>query len=538
MKSVLIIDDELSVREGLTKHINWRKLDVFIIGTATNGQEALTMMEDQVPDIMITDIYMPEMDGLTLIKEVKQKYPDICIIIHSGYNHFDNARKAIQYGVKHFFLKPSPVSEIETVIQEVLQDMESEEKQQSILEKYREQRPIYLTYRRDTFIRSLLFNRYETKDLTAESKELIGTDAETPQIVTSIMINRPPYLRTSHERDWQLMKFSVGNILSETIDYFNEEKDMMIHLIDYSDSTYVMVAFFPGNAIYLEQLHDKLVNKMLENLLYYLKVSAMIGVSSTKSTLHQLADGYSESMQALEVAEYEEWNKVYHYQETKDKGSSDVFTYPFETIKEIHGKIADKDYDELLAIWHRFVNGLSEEKYSPFYMIQTISINILSALMMEDHSLEHVDQQPIEKSSLLIEVYNHNTTKELLDWTTVQLMKWVEHSKEALAGKKTSKLVERVKEHIHHYYDEEITLAEIADTLYVNRNYLSQLFKKVTGETFVNYLNHYRITKAKELLKEKRYMVYEVSEMVGYQNSTYFSQVFKAITGVSPSEYF
>nr|WP_269435768.1 helix-turn-helix domain-containing protein [Gracilibacillus suaedae] len=121
---------------------------------------------------------------------------------------------------------------------------------------------------------------------------------------------------------------------------------------------------------------------------------------------------------------------------------------------------------------------------------------------------------------------------------TVQLKTWVEHSKEALAGKKTSKLVERVKEHVHHYYDEEIALAEIADMLYVNRNYLSQLFKKVTGETFVNYLNQYRIAKAKELLREKRYMVYEVSEMVGYQNSTYFSQVFKAITGVSPSEYF
>ncbi|SHM52859.1 response regulator transcription factor [Gracilibacillus kekensis] len=538
MKSVLIIDDELSVREGLTKHVNWEKLNIRINGTATNGQEALTLIKDQVPDILITDIYMPEMDGLTLIKEVKQTYPDICIIIHSGYNHFDNARKAIQYGVKHFFLKPSPVSEIETVIQEVLQEIKSEEKQQSILVKYREQRPVYLSYRRDTFIRNLLFNRYETKDLTAESKELIGTDVETPQIVTSIMINRPPYLRTSHEQEWQLMKFSVGNILSETIDHFNEDKNMMIHLIDYSDSTYVMVAFYPGNAIYLEQLQDQLVNKMLANLLYYLKVSAMIGVSSTKSNLHQLADGYSESMQALEVAEYEEWNKVYYFQETKEKGSSDVFTYPFETIKDMHGKIADKDYDELLAIWQRFVIGLSEEKYSPFYMIQTISINILSALMMEDHSLEHVDQQPVEKSSLLIEVYNHNTTKELLDWTTFQLTKWVDRSKDALAGKKTSKLVERVKEHIHHYYDEEITLADIADTLYVNRNYLSQLFKKVTGETFVNYLNHYRIAKAKELLQEKRYMVYEVSEMVGYQNSTYFSQVFKAITGVSPSEYF
>ncbi|MGP4038479.1 response regulator transcription factor [Gracilibacillus sp. D59] len=538
MKSIIIIDDELSVREGLTKHVNWEKLHIRVLGTASDGQQALRMIEEEAPDIMITDIYMPEMDGLSLIKKVRENYPAIRIIIHSGYNHFDNARKAIQYGVKHFFLKPSPVSEIETVIQEVLQEIESEDKQQAILETYKEQRPAYLAYRKDTFIRNLLFNRYKSKDLSVESKDLLSVEADDSQIVTSIMINRPPYLTKAHERDWQLMKFSVGNILLETMHQYSKQNGLVTHLLDYSDSTYVMVAFLPGNDIYLEQLNDQLVNKMLENVLYYLKVSVMIGVSNVRKSLHQLTDAYSESMQALEVAEYEEWNKVYHYRETKEKGSSDAYVYPFETIKEIHTKITEKDYDELLAIWDQFVNGLSEEEYSPFYMIQTISINLLSALMMEDQSMDHGEPQPEEKSSLLIEVYNHRTTKDLLEWMTEQLRKWVDHSKKALASKKTSKLVERVKEHVHHYYDEEITLAEIADTLYVNRNYLSQLFKKVTGETFVNYLNQYRITKAKELLREKRYMVYEVSEMVGYQNSTYFSQVFKAITGVSPSEYF
>ncbi|MGN8644817.1 response regulator transcription factor [Gracilibacillus sp. HCP3S3_G5_1] len=537
MKSVLIIDDELTVREGLTKHVDWEKLQIRVLGTANDGQHAIKMIEEETPDIMITDIYMPEMDGLSLIKKVREAYPSIRIIIHSGYNHFDNARKAIQYGVKHFFLKPSPVTEIETVIKEVLQEMESEEKQQAILETYHKQRPNYLAYRKDTFIRNLLFNRYQSKDLSIESKDLLGVEADASQIVTSIMINRPPYLTKAHEREWQLMKYSVGNILSETIHQSSEQNQLVTHLLDYSDSTYVMVAFLPGNEIYLEQLNDQLVHKMLDNVLYYLKVSVMIGVSNVRKSLHHLTDAYSESMYALEVAENEEWNKVYHYQETKEIRSNDTYAYPFETIKEIHSKITEKDYDELLAIWDNFVNGLSEE-YSPFYMIQTISVNILSALMMEDHSMDHIEPLPEGQSSLLKEVYHYQTTKDLLEWMTEQITKWVEYSKEALAGKKTSKLVEQVKEHVHHYYDQEITLTEIADMLYVNRNYLSQLFKKVTGETFVNYLNNYRITKAKELLREKRYMVYEVSEMVGYQNSTYFSQVFKAITGVSPSEYF
>lgn len=126
----------------------------------------------------------------------------------------------------------------------------------------------------------------------------------------------------------------------------------------------------------------------------------------------------------------------------------------------------------------------------------------------------------------------------MLHWTREKLQKWLGRKNEELTGRRSHKLVRAVKEYVQQYYDEEITLAEIAESLYVNRNYLSQLFKKVTGESFVTYLNKFRIEKAKQILRERNYMIYEVSEMVGYQNPTYFSQVFKSITGVSPSEFY
>lgn len=537
MRTVFIIDDDLSVCEGLTRHVNWGNMNMRVMGTAQNGEEALLMLEKGQPDIIITDIYMPKMDGLSLIKQVTEKYPEIHIIIHSGYNHFDNARKAIQYGVKHFFLKPSPVSEIEAVIQDVIQKIEAESKQKKLLEKYQEQRPNYLAYRKDAFIRNQLLNQHHSKDAKTECEELLGIDPETPHIVTAIMISRPPYLTKSREFDWQLTKFSVRNILAETISQSGGPEEIDSYLLDYSDSTYVLVTYYSGNSLYLEQLHNQLVNKMLENLLYYLKVSVIMGVSETKSHIRQMADAYQESMQTLEAGEYEEINQIYYFQTIKNHQTNETFIYPVETIKNIYQKIADKDYDGVIASWSHFTKNISKEKGSPFYMIQTISINVLSALLMEDQSVEHVNRQPVEKSSLLLEVYNYQTTIELLNWMTEQLDHWVSQAKQALVSKKTSSLVEKVKDYIENYYDEEITLAEIADHLFVNKNYLSQLFKKVTGDTFVNYLNHYRIAKAKELLKDKKYMVYEVSEMVGYQNSTYFSQVFKAITEVSPSEY-
>lgn len=534
----MIIDDDPSVREGLLKHVNWEKLHVEVSSTATDGKDALMQMETFQPDLIVTDVYMPNMDGLTLIKEVSERYPDIRMVIHSGYNHFENARKAIRYGVKHFFLKPSPVSEIETVMEEVLQEIEVEEQESRMLENYQQQLPSYLAYQKDAFFRDLLSNRYKPAAITPEKLSLLNIEKQANVLVTTFMLNRPPYLTKGHEREWQLMKFSVGNILEETMQTYIRVSSLSAHLIDYSDTSYVLITWFEDDFGDQFTSNIEMANKMMENVLYFVKISVMIGMSNKKEGLHQLIDGYLESMRALEVAEYEEWNKLYVFDDAVKIEADDTLVYPFSSIKEMNQAIVEKDYDRVLFSWNELVNLLSKDKQSPYYMVQTISINILSALMMEEHVLEQAQRQPIQKSELLIKVYEQTTTKELLDWMTEQLTKWVEESKAFFSGRKTSTLVEKVKEHVYNYYDEEITLAEIAEDLYVNKNYLSQLFKKVTGESFVNFLNQYRITKAKELLREKRYMVYEVSEMVGYQNSTYFSQVFKAITGVSPSEFF
>src|SRR5690625_408706 len=136
------------------------------------------------------------------------------------------------------------------------------------------------------------------------------------------------------------------------------------------------------------------------------------------------------------------------------------------------------------------------------------------------------------------QIYEIQSPSNVIHWTRNLLEKWIKNLTNEYRNKHSNQLIYEVKRYVQENYDQKIVLAEIAKSLYVNRNYLSQLFKRVTGESFVQYLNKYRIEKAKEILRDSNYMVYEVSEMVGYQNSTYFSQVFKSITGTSPSEYY
>ncbi len=533
----MIVDDDQSVINGLNDHISWNKLNMNVIETAGNGDEALLKIRQDQPDILITDIYMPKMNGLELIKTINQEYPSIYIIIHSGYNHFDNAREAIRYGVKHFFLKPSTVQEIETVLTEITQDMDAEEKQKTLLARYNTQLKEYLTYTRGALLREMLVTNYSPNKVPIEKLELLNLKQDTTIIVASLSIIRPPYITKSKEKDWQLMKLSTGNIVKELIE---EEKQLTsqvdIHLVDFTDSTFVLVFMAKENNLELNKLCYDFSNKLIENILIFLKLSSNVGIGDMKLGIHEINNSYLESQRALEAAEYQEMNRVFAFNEVYGDEEPEQYQYPFELIKEIHRAIHDKEFDHLLEVWETYEQTVLKER-TPLYIVQNICVSIINILMINYYSDDQFQQKTLTMTEIVENIHTQPTTKELTSLMREKLKDWQGQMIEELRGRKSHKLIREVKEFVQNYYDQEITLAEISESLFVNRNYLSQLFKKLTGESFVTYLNKFRIEKAKEKLREQHYMVYEVSEMVGYQNPTYFSQVFKSITGVSPSEY-
>ncbi|WP_217451457.1 helix-turn-helix transcriptional regulator, partial [Metabacillus niabensis] len=310
-----------------------------------------------------------------------------------------------------------------------------------------------------------------------------------------------------------------------------------VNIIDYSDSSFVLVFIAKADTVNLTKFSCHLSQILIENILRYLKLSSNVGVGQEKKGLNELNNSFLESQKALEVAEYQEINQVITYDEIKSKNENDRFSYPFDTLKEIKTAISNKEYNHILKIWGKFETYVMTEN-TPLYIVQNICFSIINALMLEYYSEERATENSFKMAENVMLIYQQHTSKDLMSWMSSKLVEWHNQVKDELIGKKSNKLIRGVKEYVQNYYDQEITLAEIADSLYVNKNYLSQLFKKVTGETFVTYLNRFRIEKAKEKLRQQHYMVYEVSEMVGYQNPTYFSQVFKSITGVSPSEFY
>ena len=202
MKTLLIVDDDHNVIRGLLNHIPWNDLNIRILDTAVNGEDTLQKIARNKPDIVITDIYMPKLDGLGLIRALRRDYPDIHIIIHSGYDDFDNARLAMKFGVRHFFLKPVNVYEFETVIKEVVMDMEAQEKQAEAAEFYERQMKQVIHYLRDAFFREMLITRYRPANIPVERLDMLGLSRDADTVVASLYLIRSPYLSKSKEREW------------------------------------------------------------------------------------------------------------------------------------------------------------------------------------------------------------------------------------------------------------------------------------------------------------------------------------------------
>lgn len=534
MKSVFIVDDDQNVINGLKEHIPWRQLSLNVQGSALNGGEALKKIRERKPDIVITDVYMPALNGLELIQKIRKEFPDIHVIIYSAYEDFENARQAMKYGVQHFLLKPAAVSEFESVLDTVVNEIKVEEKQNKLLQYDHEQIDKYIGHVRDSFFRDMLNKKRHELHISKEKLELLGIPLNSKVIVASISMIRSPYLKKSDEREWQLLKFGASNIILETIEQTSMAEMFHTHLVDYSDSTFVLI-FLSNRSDRMDETVMKVSEHMITNILSILKLSLAIGVGGVKDDIREIKNSFVESQRALEMADYEEINRVYSYREVK-RDSRESFQYPLEILKEIYGIMNRKECENIMDGWAKLEDYLLKNK-APTFIVQNICVSLVSSLLIQEYYEEKIDDDGQMISAYISDIYNMHSKRQLFDWMRHLLIKWSEKLKEQLTGKRSHFLIREVKEYVQRHYDREIKLAEIAELLHVNKNYLSQLFKKVTGDTFVSYLNKYRIEKAKTKLREGRYLIYEISEMVGYQNPTYFSQVFKSITGMSPSEY-
>lgn len=532
MYKLLIVDDEEEVRHGIVKKIDWNRFGFEVIGEAENGREALDIIEENVPDLIITDISMPLMNGIELAAEVKAHYPMIKMVILTGFDDFKFAQAAIKHGVSEYILKPVLPQDLNELLGRLRAQMDSEfeeKKDRSKLERhYFESLPIL----RDNFLTSLIIGNPQESEIETKMRffelNIAGSNFAAAVInLDTIAIGGG----AQNEKSNDLMKFAVLNIAQEVLGkyragaaFFYGDTPVVIGAADEKAETDACSRLF----LLLEEIR--------QNVQKYLGLTITIGLGNIYDNVGRMKESYRSANTALEYKLVLGGNKVIYAGDIEPKKSG-VIVLGEEREAKLVSSIKFGDEETVAdAVALLFVDlesaGASIDEYQLYFMeIFTVVLKL-----SRTYQLDIMDILPTSYN-MYKGINNFNTMDEVKEWigsVSAELMKKI--SSNRLSS--TQRLLEKAKDYIDsNYGDTQLSIQKLADHLFISSSYLSLIFKKEAQETFLKYLIRIRLDVAKDLLKDPGVKISEVAERVGYPDISYFSYFFKKNFGVSPREY-
>lgn len=478
----MFVDDEYMILEGLKMIVNWAELGFEVVHTAKSATEALAYLENHEIDLLITDINMPEMSGIELVKLAQQQTKDFFTIILSGYQEFEFVKKGMQLGVKNYLVKPVNKEELKKSVLEIHTELEKRQQQKEQKEFYRETGLIlWLNDELNDGEFEGLLKQFSSSTLPPYTPLLFSGEKELLEAVAEYFLNRGQQMAVyGRFSENQLILIYSGNrqqlllLVRELEHHFSGEHWQMIvgETIEEWESLYKsyekikqvqsLQAFYPDLLPHERILKVDTVNK--EGELPFLSFNKALMIGDIKTIRQEL----------------------------------------------------DKIFDQLLAAQA----DPEQVKYISFLLFTDI-YRQSSALSSEDYETIIAD---IRKGNTIVEL------RRLFD-------RILEKTKEQTNQKRYSETVQHAIDIINNDYTEEISLKSAAESLHLSVVYLGQLFKKETELSFNQYLNLVRIKKAQHLLLHTQQTINEISEVIGYNNTNYFSKMFKKLNGITPKEF-
>lgn len=532
MFKVMIIDDETIIRTGIKNIINWKQFECKICAEASDGEEGAALIKQHSPDIIITDIRMPGIDGLKMINEIKDLVPNCRIIVLTGYRDFDYVQEAIKLGVFDFVLKPTKIEELTAVIDRAVNELKalkSKEEEFSKLKKLFEQNIPVL---KEKFLYDLIYEIYPSSEDVLSRADLLGIDL-FPFLLLVVEIDVDENAKIS-QYDRNLYQFGIINTF---MDVFSDS--FKVTNIPLNDVAVAFILEIKGSVDYLTLINNK-CDYLQELLTNCFGITVTIAVSSEGREIMQLSEKYRECMEALERKFYIGNNTVIYHEDIK--GFFKYVDYSpleknqkllLEGIKTGNEGIVSQKLEDIFEYInnndHIDMNYLRNYYWNIITYINNIRLSVAQA--SNDRSVEGINI--ISVHNIISESQSVQELNELVREVCRSITAKINNY-----NNKSIKLVLRKAiNYIQKHYKEQITLNIVAEHVYVSTSYLSRMFKKELGINFIDYLNGLRIEKAKELLMDPKYKTYEVAEKVGINDAHYFSRLFKKYVGISPTEF-
>lgn len=520
MFKAIIADDELNLREGLATLIDWESNGFVIAGLAGDGVEALELIERQKPDLVITDIKMPRMNGLELCKALRQRGNDVKIVVLSGYNDFSYAKEAIEYAVKDYLLKPVDPSDLSAQIRSIFESLWDD--LQAGLKKLERTATL-----RNHFLQKLVLE----KDVYhAESRALeygISLHAPAYCMLTLEMERYGDMLLNLSGKEIALKKFAFRNVVEEIL-----REQASGYLFESAENQYSILLIGHTASSLESPSIVKLANRIESSVRKYVKESVSIGVGIPVAALEQVNRSYQSSLKAMERKYFFRSDHIFLFEDVQKLTDNWTIQWDDTGLMRAVQKANSRQIDaELESLFNEI-----ETNYIPLLIVRNILTHIVIQIARivlahnGDWDRLYVDQlREVEQFIAGTVISEQKTCIAGLCHEASQYIN-------ATKSKKHNTRMDEIIAYVQAHYADELNLKELSKLFYVNSVYLGQLFKKETGEYFNDYMHNIRIEHARRLLMEGELTITEISFTVGYRYPEHFYRHFKNIVGLNPGE--
>jgi two-component system response regulator YesN len=518
---VFLVEDEIVAREGIRDNVDWKSAGFEFCGEAPDGEVALPLIQTAQPDVLITDIKMPFMDGLQLCKIVRERMPQVKVIILSGHDEFNYAQEAVKLGVSEYLLKPLGAQDLHNVLQKVASQLEQERKEKERLQKLKEQIEENRAILREKFLLKLVMGAVSSPEAVEKSQQLDMDIIAKCYLVIVIKVELYDCTEGFDYYEYQQVQQIVSRLVGNNPDVFLLKKDME-----------ELVLIIKGHYVeYLEEEGYFLLELITQEVKSKTKCSLTVGVGNPK---RRIGDIYQSFVEALANAQNViEGNGQIGPNREVDK--TELLKLD-KSVIENYLRYGTKD--EFNVFFDAYIQPFSDTALRSYIIKNYIFVDVVltTAKFVKElsGSLDQVVPEINHVETLLMNVKTIAQIREQAQKILVSALEF----RDSQANNQYTEMIRQAKAYIDaHYSDPNISLSEIAAYVNLSPSHFSSVFSHETGETFKEYLTGIRIKKAKELLRTTALKTFEISYQIGYNDPHYFSHVFKKNTNVSPKNF-
>ncbi|MEC1522141.1 response regulator [Neobacillus niacini] len=515
---VLIVDDEIQIRKGLRLKVDWDEEGFQLVEEASNGEEALGILQTKAIDVVITDMRMPIMDGVELAKRCHQEFSHVKVIVLSGYSDFDYVRNSLQQGVKDYLLKPVAPDELVEALRKIRKEVTDEKRKQaeiaqmsrlvhSHLQELQEQFILHLA-KEEVLQLPIVTERLQQLQLEELANENGKVQFITVEIRESHGSNRLEELRLP----FQLLCKEIAQQQKTAYVFTDPSYPNMVQFLTLIESN------SPST--------DQFVQHIQVNINKLLKLETVIGIGAIVNGLSEYRSGYISSLLAWSQSQLGSKSQVMD----QSAASEEFFDFSPDFEKRITNSIENLDFTAFKDNLQMVLEGRSVMSFS--FAANQVLFMLGSLAKKYDVETKDIQNTIWNCQQNIWKLYSQHKVKDDL----IQLASLI-IEKVRLARFSNKRLIDSIRHYLDQHYASEISLTTLSSLFHINSAHLSETFKHHVGQNFSDYLVTLRMDKAKQLLKDKQLKIIDVSNLVGFSNSGYFSTVFKKHFGQTPVEF-